>query len=459
MLRFDERMVSVWRRTISLGWPIAVDQTLATLMRTVDIIVTGLFSPIAVAAVGLADLYGQIPLRIGLGLGAGTIALSSQDTGRGAEITRDQAVTQAILLGGILGIPFVFVGLLFSQFLIAVLGAEAPVIREGGLYLSIILFAAPMRIVLVVASRALQGTGDTTTPMYINAGSNVLNILLTVTLGLGFWFVPSFGIVGVGVATATSELFGAVVITAVVASTRTEASLVYPRNLTITRQLFQVSVPNFAEGMSTSLANFPFNALVLLFGTEANAAYHIGRRIFRQLTGPFYRSVYTVASIIVGQTLGEGEPEDARYAANAILLFSLGILTVVGVSLFASARQVVNVFSQDPTTIGYAIDFTRAFAVSMVFIGIFYPLAGALVGAGDTRTPFYARLVGVTVFLLGGSYLLGIMLGFGLIGIYVGIVLSFVSWVAVVGAGFLWGGWQELAVGMMEERSRDGRTR
>lgn len=80
---FDRRLRAVWRRTLALGWPIALDQTLATLMRTVDVIVTGLFSPIAVAAVGLADLYAQLPLRIGLGLGAGTIALSSQDTGEG----------------------------------------------------------------------------------------------------------------------------------------------------------------------------------------------------------------------------------------------------------------------------------------------------------------------------------------------------------------------------------------
>ncbi len=52
-------------------------------MRTVDIIVTDLFSPAAVAAVGLADLYAQLQLRLGLGLGTGAITLSSQHTRRG----------------------------------------------------------------------------------------------------------------------------------------------------------------------------------------------------------------------------------------------------------------------------------------------------------------------------------------------------------------------------------------
>ena len=453
MLGIDGRMVSVWRRTIALGWPIAIDQTLMTLMRTVDIVVTGLFSPIAVAAVGLADLYAQLPLRIGLGLGAGTIALSSQETGRGAGVTRDEAITQALLLGAILGLPFVALGLLVSRPLVALLGAEAAVVRQSGRYLGVILAVAPMQILLIVGSRALQGTGDTKTPMYINAGTNMINIVLTVALGLGIWIVPTLGIVGVGLATAISQTLGALLITAMVGGPRTDASLARPRNFTITRQLVRVSVPNFAEGLSTSLANFPFNALILLFGTEANAAYHIGSRVFRQLSGPVYRSVYTVASIIVGQSLGKDNPDQARFAARAILVFSVGILSIMGAAVFTGAEQVVELFTRDPTTIGYAIDFTRAFAVSMIFVGVFYPIAGSLVGAGDTRTPMYARLVGVVIFLLAGSFLLGVTLDLGLVGVYAGVVFSFASWALIVVAGFQWSGWQELAERMIEERS------
>ena len=77
-----ERLFGIWRRVLSLAWPVMAEQTTRTLMRTVDVFVTGLFSPAAVAAVGLADLYARFPLRIGLGLGGGAISLSSQDTGR-----------------------------------------------------------------------------------------------------------------------------------------------------------------------------------------------------------------------------------------------------------------------------------------------------------------------------------------------------------------------------------------
>jgi len=453
MVRVAEQTRRIWRRAASLGWPIAVQQFFNTLMRTVDIFVTGLFSPAAIAAVGIADLYAQFPLRVGLSFGTGAIALSSQDTGRGATVSRNRVISQALVLGFLCGVPLVVVGYLFSRPLIGVLGADAEVVRTGGRYLFILFAAAPMRIVGLVGIRSLQGTGDTQTPMVLNSAASVLNILLTLTLGLGLWIAPALGVVGVGIATFTSRTAEAVSVVGVLASARNDISLVWSRDATIARQLIAVSLPNFAEGMSTSLARFPFNAILLAFGTAPNAAYHVGRRIYQQLAAPFSRALTTVASIIVGQTLGEGEPTRARREARAILSLSLVVLGAVAAVLFVGARRLVYLFEQDPEVVGYAVSFTRVFAVSVVFMAVFYPLSGALRGAGDTRTPFYARFLGSTVFLLGVSFALSIVAGYEVIGAYLGLGLSFACWAGVVAAGFVRGNWAGKAAAMIEERS------
>ena len=106
-----DRLFGLWGRAASLSWPVAVQHAFTTLMRTVDIVVAGLFAPAYVTAIGLADLYGQIPLRVGLSLGTGAIAMSSQDTGRGATLTRNRGITQAVLIGFLIGLPMVAVGL------------------------------------------------------------------------------------------------------------------------------------------------------------------------------------------------------------------------------------------------------------------------------------------------------------------------------------------------------------
>jgi len=448
-----QRLSRLWRRVLSLSWPITVQHGFSTLMRTVDVVVAGLFSPAYVTAIGLADLYGQIPLRMGLGLGSGAIALSSQETGRNASATRDRAVTQAIVIGFLVGLPLVVLGVLFSEGFISVLGAERDVIRLGATYLTLVLVAAPLRIVALVGSRSLQGTGDTVTPMVINGGASLSNAAMTATLALGLGPVPRLGIVGIGLATLLARAIQAITILGVIAGRFTELSFARPRSFVISRQIIAISIPNFAEGMSTSIANFPFNALLLLFGTEVTAAYHIARRIYQQLTAPIYRALNTAASILVGQTLGEGDPDGARYSGFAIAALSILTMTGAGVMLFVGSELLAKTFTSDAKTLGYAITFTRIFAVAMFFLGIFSPFAGSLRGAGDTRTPFYARAAGTFGSMLGVSYLLGVVAGWGLQGVYVGLLLNFVVWAVIVAGGFIWGDWAERAAELMAERA------
>ncbi|WP_181687231.1 MATE family efflux transporter [Halorhabdus salina] len=448
-----DRLVGLWRQVFTLSWPVAVQHGFTTLMRTVDIVVAGLFAPAYVTAVGLADLYGQIPLRMGLSLGTGAIALSSQDTGRGAKTTRNRGITQAILIGFLIGIPLVAVGLLFADRFIEILGAEADVVRLGGAYLTLIFVASPFRIVGLVGSRALQGAGDTVTPMVVNGGASIFNAVTTVVLALGVGLVPRLGIVGIGLATLLARFLEASVVVAAIASRWTDLSFARPRSLTITDQLVRISAPNFAEGMSSSLANFPFNSLLLVFGTEVNAAFHIGRRSYQQVAGPIYRAINTVSSILVGQALGDGDPAQARYTGFAIAGLSVVTVGIVGAGLVIFAAPIAAVFTDDAATLGYAIPFTQVFGGSMVFFGIFFPFAGALRGAGETRIPFYARAIGSFVFMLGVSSLLAIVFEWGVPGIYVGVILNYACWAAVAVAGFVWGDWAEKAAGMMAERA------
>jgi putative MATE family efflux protein len=442
----------VWRRVFDLAWPVMAEQTLRTLMRTVDVVVTAAISPAAVVAVGLADLYARFPLRVGLGLGGGAISLSSQDTGRGATVTRDEAITQAILVGVLVGVPFAAFGWLFGPDAIRLLGADPNVVELGGAYLGVILLTAPARHVALIAARSLQGTGDTRTPMYVNAVANVGNILGSVGLGLGYWGLPELGVLGVGAATAAGNVFTAGALSLAIASGHTAAGFARPESAVITKQLFVVSVPKIAEGLSSTLAEFPFNAVLLTFGTNVNAAFQIGRRAYQQVTGPLSRGYSVAANVVVGQALGEGDPGDARY--NGWAVAALGVLTVgvVGVLLAYYARPLVALLDDTPGTLRYAVPFAQAYGLSAPFLVSFTALSGALQGASETRVPLVARATGMFGFLVGFAYAAGVALGWGVDAAYWSVALSNAWMAVVVAAGFHWGGWADRAAGMMAER-------
>ncbi|MCT9094555.1 MATE family efflux transporter [Haloarchaeobius sp. HME9146] len=446
------RLLSVWRRVLGLSWPVMVEQTFRTAMRTTDIIVTGLFSPAAIAAIGLADLYARFPLRIGLGLGGGAIALSSQDTGAGAQANRDEAVTQAILLGLVAGIPFVAFGFLFGREAISLLGASDSVAQLGGTYLAIVFATAPARQVSLIAARSLQGTGDTRTPMYVNIVSNGLNIVGSVVLGLGLLGFQRYEIVGVGLATAFSNVFTAVVLCAIMWVGGTSAGFALPSNPIIARQLVVVSAPRVVEGFADTLAEFPFNALLLGFGTEVNAAFQVGRRLYQQVTGPLSRGYSVAASVVVGQALGEGDPEQAK--ENGVATALLGLVTVggIGLALVVGAPLFVRVFTRDPATVGYAVDFARTYGLAAPALVTFVVFSGSLQGGSETRTPFVARVAGLLVFFLGFSYVVGVTLGYGVLGAYGGIIGYYGLAAVLVTVGFVRGDWARRAAKMMADR-------
>ena len=452
------RLRRVWKRVFSLAWPVMAEQTFRTAMRTTDILVTALFSPAAVVAIGLADLYARFPLRIGLGLGGGAIALSSQDTGADATDTRNEAVTQAVLIGFVTGIPFVLFGLVFGELAIdifgRIVGQETPpaVVALGSTYLAIIFATAPARHVALVGARALQGTGDTRTPMYVNVAANSLNIVGSVVLGLGLFGAPRLEIVGVGIATAAANVLTAGLLCAAIWGSWTEANFARPRDPTIAKQLVQVSAPRVVEGFGSELAEFPFNALLLGFGEAVNAGFQIGRRVYQQVTGPLSRGYNVAASILVGQALGADDPDDARF--NGWAVAGLGVMTVgvIGLVLVVVAPRFVPLFTDDPATTAYAVDFARVYGVAGAALVCFSALSGSLQGASETRIPLVARVTGMVGFFLGVSWLLGRTAGLGPEGAYIGVFLAY-GWMAlVVAVGFNQTGWADRAARLMAER-------
>jgi putative MATE family efflux protein len=425
---------------------------LRTAMRTTDLLVTGLISPAAIAAIGIANLYTQFPLFLGLGLGSGSMALTSQETGRGSTISRDKAISTACTLALALGFPFALFGFFFSTEAMRLVGSPPDVLRAGSLYLSIVLVTAPARQVTLVVARALQGTGNTLTPMYIRGASNIVNITGTITLGLGVGIAPQLGIFGVGIATASANVLGASLALSILVSDRTKITLVRPDDPEIAKQVVRIATPRAVQGFSRTAVEIPLNAILLTFGVNVNAGYQVGRRVFQQMSAPVARSFNVVTSIIVGQAVGERNPDQAVFVGKATALFGICIAIIMMVGLYFGALPLARIFSEDAPTVSVATFFIKAFAVGLPFTMLFRVFAGALEGGSETRIPFVIDFSGLILFMLAVPYFGGILLNYGMIMVGLGIV-AYSLWRAT----FVWlwfdrGSWYNRAGAMMDAR-------
>jgi putative MATE family efflux protein len=413
-------------------------------MRTVDLIVIGTFiGPVGVAAVGIGDIFARIVLQIALGLGAGTIALVSQSYGAGKTDLADIVTTQSVLLSFLLGVPIIISGWFTASHLFMLLGAEPAVTDLGAVYLRVVFLSAPFRILGIIGARALHGVGDTRTPMIATVSGTILNIVLTVVLVSGI-IGPMMGVVGAAIGTSVGNLLTGLIILGVFLSGRWEVRFRYSALWApdVLEQIVRIGFPEVLSRNVYAIGDIPLNALILVFGTEINAAFQIGRRIQQYARMPNW-GFSTAASTLVGNHLGSDEPELSSAYGRLCVFLAVGSTLLVAIGLFIAALPVSRVFISDAITLQYATDWVRVLGIATVLQSVFIVLRGGLQGAGDTKWPLYATIIGIGGFSLSFSYIVSVVLGFGPIGIYLGIILDYLVRSLIVGHRFIGGAWKE----------------
>jgi len=129
--------------------------------------------------------------------------------------------------------------------------------------------------------------------------------------------------------------------------------------------------------------------------------------------------VALAATTLVGNALGRGDPEDAyRWGWNAAMLtFLYGlVMTVILVPL---ANPILGIFLTNDETrqLAYLPMVLWALVISIDCLGIV--LMNALIGAGDTRRSMWISIIAQWVFFLPLAYLIGPLLGLGLLGVWI----------------------------------------
>jgi len=413
-------------------------------MRTTDVVITSAISPPAVVALGLSDLLLNLPDRVSNWLVVGANTLVSQDTGAGESVNRDQALTQATILSIVSTLPFLVLFSVIGGQLLSIVGASGRSIRLGVRYLTIVAPVLPAMAAREVAANGLRAVGDTKTPMYVMIPMDGLNIILSITFGLGWFGVPRYGILAIGAATSLASVTGAILLVGYV-HFRSRLSYTTPENYRIARQLVALAIPSSLTGFVTAFAVFPFNALLLSVGTSVNAGYQLAWRLYSQLVGPVSRGLGVAGQTLVGQRIGETEGESELHGGAAALspaemtvaMMSLtaGLAIVLGGATAFIAEPLVGSLAESQSIIEYGVLFLTFFGlISVVFVSN-NVATGIMQGSSETRIPLISRLIGMYGGMVGVSWLC-LQSDLGVVSFFIGLFACYSSMLAVVGLGF-----------------------
>jgi putative MATE family efflux protein len=211
------------------------------------------------------------------------------------------------------------------------------------------------------------------------------------------------------------------------------------------RRIFRIGWPAAFEQIMLQVAFLLWVAMVIKFGDQVLAAHQIGLRIQSFAFMPGF-GFALAATALVGQNLGARDLDHAEKSGWEAAKFSVAVMSGIAVGIFVFAEPIARVFIGDPAVVAYSITFIRIHAVSIPAIGLFFAIDGALRGAGDTRFPLVTSLSGMYFVRLPLALLLGFVLGWGIIGVWIPLVIEYYYRCAVISTHFRRGKWKTLKV-------------
>ena len=414
--------------TLDLAWPRIVTGFAIMSKNTVDLAVIGIvLGAPAVAGIAFAFAYWQLAKFVSIGLAGGTVSLVSQNYGGDERDRAALVVKQSLVVAAVLALPIVAGFVTFAEPLIALVGGEGNALGYGVTYLVVTAPALAFEFFNMIASRTYAGVGDTFTPMVFRAGGALLNVGLTVGLVLG----ADLGVTGAALGTAVS-----IAAVAIGLSWGLTGRSYFGRGASpvpvgrdgawidgeLIGQLVRVSAPLVARRVAEGIAVFTLLWVASSFGQATVAALEVGRRV-RALLGSFSWGFSIAASTLVGQRLGAGDEEGATAYGRDIIRLSALVYVLASAAVVAAATPIAQVFVDDPTAIAATVAFVAVAAVSAVPLGVNGSVTGSLRGAGDTRWPFVAAMLGLYVFALPAA-LLGTVTALGVGGLYVAVLVE-----------------------------------
>ncbi len=391
---------------LTLAWPVFIEQVLSTLVQSVDTAMVGSLGASATASVSISATPMMLIMGIVMSFGMGFTALiartvGAQDFERANSLTR-QALTTVILLG----LPIVFTCYSLSETVPRLMGAEPDVLVLATIYNKTIAYGMIFRVLTMVLSSIYRGFGDSKTPMIINTGVNLANVVGNylliyqphdVTLFGNTFHVwgAGWGVKGAAASTSLMSAIGATIYLVLTFVRPSKMKISIKDSFKLQKRDMQavvkISLPAMFERFTMGGASVVIASTVASLGTIAIASNSLAATVesFCYMPGFAFGAASTT---LVGQSLGAKRPDKADEYVRISIKMAAALMAVLSTLMFIFSGQLITLFTKDAQVIFTGSQLIKLLALIQVPYMISMIHSGALRGAGDTKGPFYITL-------------------------------------------------------------------
>ncbi len=344
-----EKMINtpIPKLILTLAVPTIIGMLITSAYNMADAYFVSKLGTSASGAIGIVFSLMAIIQALGFTVGMGSGSTISRLLGKKENDKAQEMASSALAVSLILGIILSVTGLLMLEKLMLLLGATKSILPYAVEYAKYILYAAPVMMASFVLNNLLRAEGKTKLAMIGIGIGGILNIALDPLLIFGF----GMDIGGAAIATLISQVIGFIVLLSCFFRKKTILRFSIrkiSRKFTIYKEFIGNGMPSlFRQGLA-SVASVALNRVAAAQSDAAVAAMSIVGKIFMMvfcvLIG--FGQGYQPAA---GYNYGAKEYGRVKKAYRFMLWTGTGVMTVLGILLYAAAPWLLEQFvSDDP---------------------------------------------------------------------------------------------------------------
>ena len=399
--------------------PAVFDLLAQTLIMALDMKMVSSLGPSAISSVGVgtAGMYALIPALIAVA--TGTTALLSRAYGADNKVDGKKAFAQSFFIAVPLGIFLTIIFLIFSEQIINLVGnAKDMNLADAVLYQNMTVIGFPFLGVSIATFYAFRAMGENKIPMIGNTLALVLKLILNFLL----IYLFKWGIFGAALSTTLTRLFSAIFSIYLVFWSKKNWISLELKDLKFdyftSKRILKVGIPAAVEQLGLRIGMLIFEMMVISLGNLSYAAHKIALTA-ESISFNLGFAFSFAASALVGQELGKGSSQKALKNGYICTIIAMIVMSTFGLLFFIIPQFLVSLFTKDKDVIELATMALKIVSICQPFSGASMVLAGALRGAGDTKSVLLITYLGIFLIRIPITYLFLDVLNLGLAGAWI----------------------------------------
>ena len=416
--------------------PLFVEQFLLMFVGIADTFVVSFSSEADVSGVSLVTSFNTVLIFLFTALSSGGAVIISQYIGNKNDQAASRSSGQLLMISTVISVMMAVVILVFHTQLLRLLFGkiEADVMMACEDYLWVTTLSLPFLAIYDSGAALCRSIGKTNVTMNISIVANIINVIGN-CVGV---FALNMGAVGVAYPSLISRLLSAIAVTVYCFNKQNSVSYrfadIFAWDGNLLKKVMGIALPNGVENGVHQLVKVALSSMVALFGTYQIAANGVAQSIWSlaSIMGLAMAPVYTT---VIGQCMGARDIDSANFYFRKLDKITLVLSVLWNALIFALTPLIIRYSAISPEAKELVIWLVL---INNIFNGLAYPFAGSLGNglraAGDVKFTMIVSITLTVVARLLFSALFGLWLGWGVIGVAIGMSIDLVF----RGAIFIW---------------------